>query len=136
MSSAAEVCRPGKVIEQPTRSTTAFATREARIVNQDAIIAVLGESFRRRSRDAWCDLLSPKTCRTRRVRHHEALEVAAQHLQLTTSSEHPVMGLSARPIAVSFDGERALEVRPPPTLGEHNDEIRAAVKSRKAAAKA
>jgi crotonobetainyl-CoA:carnitine CoA-transferase CaiB-like acyl-CoA transferase len=25
---------------------------------------------------------------------------------------------------VSFDGERALDVRPPPTLGEHSDEIR------------
>ena len=25
---------------------------------------------------------------------------------------------------VSFDGQRALDVRPPPTLGEHNDEIR------------
>ena len=25
---------------------------------------------------------------------------------------------------VSFDGQRALEVRPPPTLGEHNQEIR------------
>jgi crotonobetainyl-CoA:carnitine CoA-transferase CaiB-like acyl-CoA transferase len=29
---------------------------------------------------------------------------------------------------VSFDGERALDVRPPPTLGEHGDEIRAALK--------
>ena len=32
---------------------------------------------------------------------------------------------------VSFDGERALDVRPPPTLGEHNDEIRAALRSRR-----
>ncbi len=31
---------------------------------------------------------------------------------------------------VSFDGERALEVRPPPTLGEHDDEIRPSVARR------
>jgi crotonobetainyl-CoA:carnitine CoA-transferase CaiB-like acyl-CoA transferase len=30
---------------------------------------------------------------------------------------------------VSFDGQRALDVRPPPTLGEHNDEIRSALKA-------
>jgi len=28
---------------------------------------------------------------------------------------------------VSFDGQRALDVRPPPTLGEHNQEIRQAL---------
>ena len=32
---------------------------------------------------------------------------------------------------VSFDGERALAVRPPPTLGEHSAEIRAALQRRK-----
>ena len=37
---------------------------------------------------------------------------------------------------VSFDGDRALDVRPPPTLGEHGDEIRAAVRARKSGAAA
>ena len=127
-----------KVIEQPTLfDDERFATREARIVNQDAIIAVLGECFRRRSRDAWCELLLAED-----VPHapmydtSEALDdPQAKHLQLTTSAEHPVMGLFRTVRSpVSFDGERALEVRPPPTLGEHNEEIRAAVKGRRAAA--
>jgi crotonobetainyl-CoA:carnitine CoA-transferase CaiB-like acyl-CoA transferase len=127
-----------KVIEQPTLfDDVRFASREARIVNQDAIIAVLGESFRRRTRDAWCELLLAED-----VPHapmydtSEALEdPQARHLQLTTSAEHPVMGLFRTVRSpVSFDGERALEVRPPPTLGEHNDEIRAAVKAAKRAA--
>jgi len=44
---------------------------------------------------------------------------------------HPAMGLFRTVRSpVSFDGERALEVRPPPTLGEHNDEIRNALKVR------
>jgi len=33
---------------------------------------------------------------------------------------------------VSFDGERALDVRPPPMLGEHNDEIRNALNAARA----
>ena len=68
----------------------------------------------------------------------EALEdPQARHMQLTTSAEHPVMGLFRTVRSpVSFDGERALEVRPPPTLGEHNEEIRAAVKAARSGAKA
>jgi len=31
--------------------------------------------------------------------------------------------MSAGSVPVTFDGERALGVRPPPTLGEHNAEI-------------
>ncbi len=54
----------------------------------------------------------------------------AVHLQMTTSAVHPVIGLFRTVRSpVSFDGERALDVRPPPTLGEHNDEIRQAVNS-------
>ena len=34
---------------------------------------------------------------------------------------------------VSFDGERALEVRPPPTLGEHGEEIRQELAARRKA---
>ena len=48
----------------------------------------------------------------------------ARHLQLLVSASHPTMGefRTVRP-PVSFDGERSLSVRPPPTLGEHNGEI-------------
>ena len=56
------------------------------------------------------------------------LDPQALHLQLTASAQHPVMGLFRTVRSpVSFDGQRALQVRPPPTLGEHNDEIRAAL---------
>ena len=54
----------------------------------------------------------------------------ARHLQLTASAEHPVMGLFRTVRSpVSFDGERALDVTPPPTLGEHGAAIRAALKA-------
>lgn len=104
-----------------------FSSRDQRIANQEILIKVLGEHFKRRPRAQWCELL-----RAQDVPHspmYDAAEVLAdpqvQHLQLLTEAQHPVMG-SFRTIRspVSFDGERAMEVTAPPTLGEHNEEIR------------
>ncbi|SCK42389.1 Crotonobetainyl-CoA:carnitine CoA-transferase CaiB [Variovorax sp. HW608] len=110
-----------------------FATREARIANQETLIELLGERFRTRPRDEWCRRLQRED-----VPHapmydtSEALEdPQARHLQLMTSAEHPVMGLFRTVRSpVSFDGQRSLAVRPPPVLGEHNEEIRAALQAR------
>ena len=43
---------------------------------------------------------------------------------MEVKAEHPVMG-PFRTIRnpVTFDGERSLDVLPPPVLGEHDDEI-------------
>jgi len=104
-----------------------FSTRDQRIANQEILIKVLGEHFKRRPRAQWCERLKAED-----VPHspmYDAAEVLAdpqvQHLQLLTEAQHPVMG-SFRTIRspVSFDGERAMEVTAPPTLGEHNEEIR------------
>lgn len=120
-------------IEQPDLFTDErFATREARIVNQETLIELLGERFARRTRDDWCARLQ-----TEDVPHapmydtSEALnDPQAIHLQMTTQAEHPVMGLFRTVRSpVSFDGQRALDVRPPPTLGEHNAEIRAEIRA-------
>ena len=104
-----------------------FATREARIDNQEALIELLGARFKRRTRDDWCArLLAADVPHAPMYDTSEALEDAqARHLQLTASAMHPVMGLFRTVRSpVSFDGERALDVRPPPMLGEHSDEIR------------
>jgi crotonobetainyl-CoA:carnitine CoA-transferase CaiB-like acyl-CoA transferase len=115
-------------IEQPDLFADArFATREARIEHQEALIALLGARFRKRTRADWCERLERLD-----VPHapmydtSEALvDPQAVHLQLTAQAEHPVMGLFRTVRSpVSFDGERALDVRPPPMLGEHGDEIR------------
>jgi crotonobetainyl-CoA:carnitine CoA-transferase CaiB-like acyl-CoA transferase len=120
-----------KAIEQPDLFSDArFATRDARIANQEALIELLGRRFKRRTRDDWCTRLQLED-----VPHapmydtSEALnDPQAIHLELTASALHPVMGLFRTVRSpVSFDGERALEVRAPPTLGEHNDEIRNAL---------
>ena len=44
-----------KAIEQPDLFEDArFATRDVRITNQEALIALLGQRFKRRTRAAWC----------------------------------------------------------------------------------
>ena len=119
-------------IEQPDIFEDArFATRDARIENQEALIALLGTRFATQTRDEWCRRLQREDVPNAPMYDtSEALEdPQAKHLQLMTSAEHPVMGLFRTVRSpVSFDGERALQVRPPPMLGEHNDEIRAALK--------
>jgi crotonobetainyl-CoA:carnitine CoA-transferase CaiB-like acyl-CoA transferase len=122
-----------RAIEQPTLfDDPRFATRGARIEHQEALIALLGGCFKRRPRQEWCTRLQREDVPNSPMYDtSEALEdPQALHLQLTASAQHPVMGLFRTVRSpVSFDGERALDVRPPPTLGEHSDEIRAALKS-------
>jgi len=121
-------------IEQPDIfEDERFASRDARIDNQETLIRLLGERFRTQPRDEWCRRLQREDVPNAPMYDtSEALEdPQAKHLQLMTSAEHPVMGLFRTVRSpVSFDGERALEVRPPPMLGEHSDEIRAALKRR------
>jgi crotonobetainyl-CoA:carnitine CoA-transferase CaiB-like acyl-CoA transferase len=114
-----------------------FATREARIANQEAMIEVLSERFASRTRTEWCNrLLAEDVPHAPMYDTSEALEdPQAQHLQLLVSARHATMGefRTVRP-PVSFDGERSLSVRPPPTLGEHNGEIDAMLRTNRSTA--
>jgi crotonobetainyl-CoA:carnitine CoA-transferase CaiB-like acyl-CoA transferase len=116
-----------KVIERPGIFADArFATRESRIEHQDDMIKLLSGIFAQRTRIEWCNrLLAEDVPHAPMYGSDEALEdPQARHLQLLVSAQHPTMGefRTVRP-PVSFDGERTLSVRPPPTLGEHNAEI-------------
>jgi len=129
-----------KAIDEPRLfDDPRFATREARIAHQEDLIELLGERFRRRSRDDWCARLQALDVPNAPMYDtSEALvDPQAVHLQLQTSAVHPVMGLFRTVRSpVSFDGERALAVRPPPVLGEHNDEIRSELAARRRATSA
>jgi crotonobetainyl-CoA:carnitine CoA-transferase CaiB-like acyl-CoA transferase len=108
-----------------------FATREARIDNQDSLIALMAPLFRKRTREAWCErLAAAEVPHSPAYDSNEALEdPQARHLKLKVSAEHPEMGtFTTVRSPLSFDGEPSLDVLPPPTLGEHNDEIRAELK--------
>jgi crotonobetainyl-CoA:carnitine CoA-transferase CaiB-like acyl-CoA transferase len=107
-----------------------YATREARIANQELLIELLTGLFRTRERAEWC-------------RRLEALDVPyapmyaadevpedpqAKHLQLFVDAVHPAhpQGSRWRTVRspVSFDGERPLEVTAPPLLGDHDAVLR------------
>ncbi|GAB3469501.1 CaiB/BaiF CoA transferase family protein [Polaromonas eurypsychrophila] len=104
-----------------------FATREARIAQQEDMIAVLGPIFAGRDRAEWCRRLEAQD-----VPHAPMYTTAevpedpqARHLQLFVEAPHPVAG-TYRTVRspVSFDGQRSLEITAPPLLGAHNAELR------------
>ncbi|MGE8612507.1 MAG: CaiB/BaiF CoA transferase family protein [Achromobacter veterisilvae] len=110
-----------------------FSTREGRIVHHEQLIAVLDGVFAGRTREQWCRRLTDED-----VPHAPMYDTAealqdpqARHLQLEIEGVHPTLG-SWRTVRspVSFDGQRASEVTPPPLLGEHSAQIRAALASR------
>ena len=104
-----------------------FATREARIDNQEAMMEVMGPVFRQKDRADWCARLLAED-----VPHapmYTAAEVPddpqARHLQLFVETGHPVAGrFRTVRSPVSFDGRRSLDVTAPPLLGEHNEDFR------------
>jgi len=120
-----------EAIERPRLFEDArFATREARIANQETLIELLGEIFATQPRDTWCVRLQ-----ARDVPHapmydtSEALQdPQARHLQIEIEGAHPRRGpWKTVRSPVAFDGQHDTQVRPPPELGEHNQEIRAAL---------
>jgi crotonobetainyl-CoA:carnitine CoA-transferase CaiB-like acyl-CoA transferase len=104
-----------------------FADRKARIAHQDDVIALMTPIFKTRPRSEWCMRLEQEGVPFSSVYDSsEALEdPQARHLEIAVEARHPVMGRfrSVR-FPVNFDGERLSGITPPPTLGEHNDEIR------------
>lgn len=104
-----------------------FASRPARIANQDDLMQVLGSIFCLRERADWCQRLEANDVPYSPM--YTTAEVPedpqAKHLQLFVETRHPVMGrFRTVRSPVSFDGERALDVTAPPLLGEHNAELR------------
>ncbi len=103
-----------------------FATREARIDNQEAMIEVLSAIFKTRTRAEWCNRLVAQD-----VPHapmYTTPEVPEdpqiQHLQMFVEAPSPQGGtFKTVRSPVSFDGQRSLDVTAPPLLGQHNAQL-------------
>jgi crotonobetainyl-CoA:carnitine CoA-transferase CaiB-like acyl-CoA transferase len=110
-----------------------FASREGRIAHQDELIQLLGGLFKAQTRQTWCERLE-----ARDVPHapmydtSEALEdPQARHLQLEIAGKQPDGGVWRTVRSpVSYDGERPLDVTPPPMLGADNAAIVEPIRSR------
>ena len=110
---------PG-LLDQP-----AFASREARIANYEAIVALLAPIFARHPRNWWIDRLAAlEVPHSAVLDSREVVESAlARHVGLIVEGEGPAGTFRTVRSPVSFDGERDGTVRPPPMLGEHNAAI-------------
>lgn len=123
-----------QAIERPTLfADPRFADRTGRIAHQKELIAVLSGIFATRERAEWCRRLEAED-----VPHapmydaSEALEdPQAKHLEMLVTSQHKTMG-EFRTVRspVTFDGERSMDVIPPPTLGEHNEDVLEPIRER------
>ncbi len=103
-----------------------FADRNARIVNYETVVAFLTPIFSERTLEEWCvRLLNHEVPHSPVYSSAEVLETdQVRHLQLEVACEHPLGGhFRSIRSPVSFDGERTLEIKPPPVLGAHNAEV-------------
>ncbi len=103
-----------------------FADRAARIEHYEDVRAHLAAIFKTHPLDAWCETLERGEVPHSPVRTPADVLASpqAKHLQLELEATHPAMGpFRTVRSPLSFDGEHTLAVRPPPVLGEHNDEI-------------
>ena len=115
-------------IEWPTLfgDDARFATREARIANQEALIELLGERFARHGRAEWCRRLLAEDVPHAPVYDTDEVpqDPQARHVQLFVDTAHPAGGRwTTVRSPVSFDGERALQVTAPPLLGDHDQAL-------------
>ena len=127
-----------QAIEQPDLfDQPEFATREARISNQQKLIEVLRPRFSTQPRAEWCRRLEALDVPySPMYDSSEALEdPQARHLEILVSTQ----GANGRVFQtvrspVSYDGVRSLDVTAPPFLDEHRAEILAELAKRTQAA--
>lgn len=116
-----------KVVGRPELIEDArFATNQDRVANRDALVAELGEAFATREASIWlqklqevgipCGLIST----IQDVFNHPQ----AQARNLKVEIEHPTAGMVGFPgFPYKMSQTPAELYRPPPLLGEHNEEI-------------
>lgn len=108
-----------------------FGDRMARINNYEDVIAFLKPRFLSKPLKDWCAILSAgEVPHSPMYSSEEVIENdQVKHLNLVVDAVHPEKGLF-RTIRspISYDKEKPLSVTPPPTLGEHNDEIKSLYK--------
>lgn len=103
-----------------------FSDRTGRIENQDALNDILADVFATRARSEWIQRLDNESVPFAPL--YDTSEVVsdpqAQHIGLFVEGDHPTMGhFKTVRFPLSFNGEHDISVTPPPTLGQHNDEV-------------
>lgn len=112
-------------------SLPAFKNRDARIAHYDDVITFLAPIFKTRDRDHWCAELTRLEVPNAPVRSSAEVLESSQAKALGLAVEDPngphgLFRTIRSPLA--FDGERMTEVTAPPVLGQHDAEIKGAIK--------
>ena len=114
-------------LERPDLATDPrFSAHEGRIDNYTALRDELARSFAARPRAEWAQRLEAQDVPYAPVHNVEEVieDPQVKHLETFYQVRHPVEGevFGVFP-PVRFDGERPGPIAPPPTHGEHNEEI-------------
>ena len=103
-----------------------FASNSKRVENREAITALLAEIFAKRTTQDWCDALDAAGVPSGPINDLEQVfeepQVIARGMKVEL--EHPLAGtvpLIASPM--KFSGTPLEHKAPPPTLGQHTDEV-------------
>jgi formyl-CoA transferase len=103
-----------------------FATNSKRVENREAITALLAEIFAKRTSKEWCDVLDAAGVPNGPINNlkqvFEEPQVVARGMRIEL--EHSLAGkvpLIASPM--KFSGTPLEHKTPPPTLGQHTDEV-------------
>ncbi len=102
-----------------------FATNEARIDNGEALKALLAEAFRKRTSAEWLEALEAADilCSPVNTLQQALDDPQVRHNQMIIEFQHPQGTVRAVGSAVKLSDTPASVRRPPPLLGEHDDEI-------------
>jgi crotonobetainyl-CoA:carnitine CoA-transferase CaiB-like acyl-CoA transferase len=117
---------------QRLREDERFAEHRQRVEHHEELRVLLQEAFAKRPRDEWLERLVAHD-----VPHAPVLDQSETlddpqvgHLGLAISATHPTQG-PVRSIRAPhhFDHHISTHMQPPPTLGEHNEQIKAELKA-------
>ena len=102
-----------------------FASNEARVANRDEMVRLVSDAIAQRRAAEWLDQLESAGIPAGPInRISQALgDVQAQHRRMVRA----IAGMPLVGSPVRLDGERADSDRPPPALGEHTDQVLAAL---------
>lgn len=114
---------------------SAFASNQSRVKNRNALVAQLSEVFRQRSTAQWLEILEAADvpCAPVNDLRTAFAELEATSPGMTQHIEHPGVGqLGQLGVPFQFSACGGDIRRPPPMLGEHNEQVLAEVLGRNA----
>lgn len=120
-----------EVIERPDLAQDEqFSRRDGRVRNYLVLQEELAAAFAGKERACWEELLQRADVpfapiqTVSKVMRDPQVEYLQTFYDLSHPIEGPVTGIRS---PLYFDGSRSVEMRPPPTLGEHNEDLDSAI---------